>query len=54
MIFDPEQITDQATFQQPDLPPLGIDYVMIRGEIACDHGVIQNGRLGRPIRRRKS
>ena len=53
VIFDPEQISDQATFQQPDLPPLGIDYVLIGGEIACDHGVIQNGRLGRPIRRRK-
>ena len=53
VIFDPQTIEDRATFQSPALPPVGIDYVLIGGEIACDHGVIQNARLGRPIRRER-
>ncbi len=51
VIFDPESIRDKATFQLPDLPPEGIDYVLLGGEIACDHGKIVNPRLGRGLRR---
>ena len=47
VIFDPDTIEDRATFQQPDLPPVGIDYVLMGGEIACDHGTIVNGTLAR-------
>lgn len=52
VIFDPDTIEDRATFQQPDLPPVGIDYVLMGGEIACDHGNIVNGTLGAPILRK--
>lgn len=52
VIFDPDTIEDRATFQQPDLPPVGIDYVLMGGEIACDHGTIVNGTLGAPILRK--
>ena len=52
VIFDPDSIEDRSTFQQPDLPPAGIDYVLIGGEIACDHGTIVNGTLGSPLRRK--
>lgn len=52
VIFDPDTIEDRATFQQPDLPPVGIDYVLLGGEIACDHGTIVNGTLGAPILRK--
>ena len=52
VIFDPDTIEDRATFQQPDLPPVGIDYVLMAGEIACDHGTIVNGTLGAPILRK--
>ena len=52
VIFDPDTIADRATFQQPDLPPVGIDYVLMGGEIACDHGTIVNGTLGAPILRK--
>lgn len=51
VIFDPETIRDRATFEQPDLVPAGIDYVLLGGEIACDHGKIVNQRLGRALRR---
>lgn len=52
VIFDPETIRDRATFQEPDLSPEGIDYVLVGGEIACDHGVIVRDRLGRVLRRK--
>ena len=52
VIFDPETIRDTATFERPDLTPEGIDYVLLGGEVACDHGTILNERLGRPLLRK--
>ena len=51
VIFDPETIRDRATFEEPDVPPVGIDYVLLGGEIACDHGEIRSLRLGSPLRK---
>lgn len=51
VIFDPDTIRDRATFQEPALAPEGIDYVILDGQIACDHGMIVKNNLGRPIRR---
>ncbi len=51
LIFDLDTIADKATFDQPNLPPEGIDYVLINGQIAMDHGKIINGRLGRSLRK---
>lgn len=51
VIFDPKEIEDMATFENPALPPRGIDYVLIGGTVACRDGVIVNGSLGRPLRR---
>ncbi len=51
VIFDPNTIRDRATFQSPDLTPEGISYVLLGGEIACDHGVMYQDRLGRVLRR---
>jgi len=41
---------DGATFEEPALPPTGIDYVLIGGEVALEQGVVQNARLGRSVR----
>lgn len=51
VIFDLEKIKDNATFAEPVAEPEGIDYVMIGGKIAVDHGKIINNRLGRSIRK---
>jgi N-acyl-D-amino-acid deacylase len=51
VIFDPETIRDTATFQDPDRTPEGIDYVLLGGEIACDHGTLVRGNLGKALRR---
>ena len=50
VIFDPERITDHASFMAPTRPGEGIDYVFIGGEIAARDCIIVNGNLGRSIR----
>ena len=50
-IFDPEKIADRSDFSQPLTPPLGIDYVLINGEIAAKNSVIINARLGKSVRK---
>ena len=51
VVFDPDRIADCATFAQPVLPPVGIDYVLIGGEIAAKDCRAVNARLGRSIRK---
>ncbi len=45
-IFNPETILDNATFEHPTLPPDGIEYVIVNGEIALKGQTVVNGRLG--------
>lgn len=52
VIFDYDSIRDTATFEDPAAVPEGIDYVLLGGEVACKDGVITNGCLGKPIRRK--
>ena len=51
VIFDPERIKDNATFENPTLPGEGIDYVFINGEIAAKDCCVINGALGRAVRK---
>ena len=50
-IFDYEKICDGATFSDPVLPPTGIDYVLIGGQIAAKDCQIVKNDLGRAIRK---
>ena len=50
VLFDPEQICDRSSFQEPTLPPAGIEAVFLSGELAVRNGVIVNGHLGKSIR----
>jgi N-acyl-D-amino-acid deacylase len=50
VVFDPERIEDKATFEAPALSPSGIEYVIIKGNIAVKSGEIINRTLGGPIR----
>jgi N-acyl-D-amino-acid deacylase len=38
VIFDFDRVQDRATYEQPMLPPEGIDYVLVNGQIVIDHG----------------
>jgi N-acyl-D-aspartate/D-glutamate deacylase len=51
VVFDQEKIEDRADYDQPFAPPLGIDYVIVNGVVAVDHGNITgNEPSGKPIR----
>ena len=49
-IFDFDKIQDNATFSAPVLPPVGIDYVLLGGEIAAKDCEIVKNDCGRAIR----
>lgn len=50
VIFDENTIADGATFENPTAAPTGIDYVIVNGKIAADHGVMKADDCGRYIR----
>ena len=50
VIFDLQKISDRASFAEPVLPPVGIDYALIGGEIAAKDCRIVNSKLGRSVR----
>jgi N-acyl-D-amino-acid deacylase len=51
VIFDPSTIKDSATYTHPHQFPDGIDYVLVGGQVAVDHGQITPARAGRVLRR---
>ena len=51
VVFDPEKISDCASFSEPVLPPVGIDCVLIGGEIAAKDCRIVAPKLGRSVRK---
>lgn len=50
-IFDLKKIRDGATYQEPLKQPVGIEYVIISGQIALKNGEIKNAGLGRSVRK---
>nr|WP_312578781.1 amidohydrolase family protein [Sedimentibacter sp.] len=51
VIFNYDTIIDKATFQDPQLKPEGIEYVIINGKIAVKNGNSINNKIGRFIKR---
>jgi len=53
VIFDPNTLTDRAEYLgsgQPDAPPEGIDYVLVNGVAAMDHGTLIHAKAGKAVR----
>lgn len=50
-VFDFNKIEDCATYLEPLKKPIGIEYVVIGGEIALKNGNIVNSKLGKSIRK---
>lgn len=49
--FDPDRITDRATYAEPALPPDGMVHVLVNGVPVVSGGVLQEGATpGRPVR----
>jgi N-acyl-D-amino-acid deacylase len=51
VIFDPATVADQATFEQPFQYPVGIDIVIVNGQVVLDEGKHTNARPGKVLRR---
>jgi N-acyl-D-aspartate/D-glutamate deacylase len=51
VVFDPQTITDHATYAEPDLPSEGIRHVMVNGTWALRDGVSMGVRAGRALLR---
>jgi N-acyl-D-amino-acid deacylase len=47
VVFDYERITDRATYEQPRLEPEGVEWVVVNGQVAMDHGRHTGARSGR-------
>ncbi|MEX2570477.1 MAG: D-aminoacylase [Gemmatimonadota bacterium] len=50
VVFDPETVTDRATFEDPHQYPEGIPYVIVNGIVTVDAGAFLGGRPGMVLR----
>jgi N-acyl-D-amino-acid deacylase len=53
VIFDPATVADRGTPSDPAAAPVGIDVVVVNGQVVLDHGAITGARPGRALRRSK-
>ena len=49
-IFDPDTIIDKATFEQPHQYAIGVDTVLVNGEVVVANGQHTGARPGRVLR----
>src|SRR3989440_1617715 len=49
-IFDPKTVIDRATFEDPNQYPVGINYVIVNGQIEVDNGTRTPALAGRVLR----
>jgi N-acyl-D-aspartate/D-glutamate deacylase len=52
LIFDPDKVQDNATFENPVAYSTGFDYVIVNGQLAIDDNTATKSRPGRVARRR--
>ncbi len=43
VIFDPQTVTDRATYQHPMEPSLGVEYLLVGGAVLVDKGKLMEG-----------
>ncbi|HLR06060.1 MAG TPA: D-aminoacylase [Pyrinomonadaceae bacterium] len=49
-IFDPKTVIDRATFADPNQYPVGINFVIVNGQVEVDHGQRTPAEAGRVLR----
>ncbi len=52
VMFDPDTITDTATYEEPQQEPEGVSLVVVNGQIGCESGVHTGIGSGRALRYR--
>ena len=50
MLFNPDTVIDNATFEDPHQYPTGVPYVFVAGETVIDEGKHTGARPGRVLR----
>jgi N-acyl-D-amino-acid deacylase len=50
VVFDPATVADRSTWTEPRLEPVGIDAVIVNGEVVADHGRWTGALPGRVLR----
>jgi N-acyl-D-amino-acid deacylase len=45
-VFDYDRLDDRASFAEPTVSPVGIDYVLVNGQIAVEGGKVTGARPG--------
>jgi len=50
VLFDPQRVVSNATFEAPKQYPEGIDYVMVNGKLIIDRGVHTGAMSGKALR----
>ncbi len=50
VMFEPDKLIDRATYDAPHQYCVGIDYVVVGGQVVVDQGRITDARPGRVIR----
>jgi dihydroorotase/N-acyl-D-amino-acid deacylase len=53
-IFNPDTVKDKATFEKPHQYPSGIDYVIVKGQLAISNGAWTGIKAGQVLDRQKS
>ena len=51
MLFDPATVHDEATYEYPTRPAIGVEYVFVGGEPALERGVVVRRDLGHVLRK---
>ncbi len=50
-VFNPDTVKDMGDFNTPQLKPIGIDYVIVNGEIAVNKGIYTQKTAGRVLQK---
>jgi len=51
VVFDPATVIDRATFQEPHQYPVGLDWVLVNGQVTVDDGDFVDVRGGMVLKR---
>jgi N-acyl-D-amino-acid deacylase len=51
-VFDEEEVIDKATFKDPHQLSVGIEYVLVNGEVVIEKGKHKNNLPGMTLRSR--
>src|SRR2546430_15595270 len=52
IVFDPKSVSDRSTYEQPELPAVGMRVVIVNGKIAVENGAYTGALAGRALRKK--